>query len=360
MPTLYATVTNHGFGHATRMASVLAVLQTQAPDLKIIVASTAPQWLLAEYLPQPFYHRQRSFDVGVVQSDSLAMDKERTLQKWQEIRLRQSEIIAEEAEFLLQQKVDLVLADIPHLAVAIAHGAGVPCWMMSNFGWDFIYRPWGGEFSVLADWLSENYAQCDHLFRLPFCEPMASFPVIQEVGLTGVPCNFSPEDLYSKLQLSPDRFTVLLTFGGLSLQEIPYRNVLQFPDWQFITFDQNAPPLPNLKIIDRRWQIRPVDIMQICDRIVTKPGYGTLSEIYRNQKPVICLRRNDFAEADLLIAGVEQYMHHLVIEPTEFLHGDWHFLTETLRSPTSKQTLSCDGEYVIARAVLEYFAYASA
>ena len=359
MPTLYATITNHGFGHATRIASVLAVLQSQAPELNIIVASTTPQWLLAEYLTQPFSYRPRSFDVGVVQSDSLAMDKEQTWQRWQEIHSQQTEIIAEEAEFLAQQKVDLVLADIPHLAIGIAHRAGVPCWMMSNFGWDFIYRPWGKKFSEVADWLSESYAQCDRLFRLPFCEAMASFPVIQDVGLTGVNCHFTPEDLHSKLGLSANRFTILLTFGGLSLQEIPYNNVLRFPDWQFITFDQNAPNLPNLKVIDRRWQIRPLDVMQICDRIVTKPGYGTLAEIYRTGKPVICLRRNDFAEADLLIAGVEQYMHHLVIEPADFLHGDWHFLAETLRSPTSNQKLPCDGEYTIAHAVLEYFAYAS-
>ncbi len=360
MPTLYATVTNHGFGHATRMASVLAVLQQQAPNLKIIVASTTPLWLLAEYLPQPFHYRPRSFDVGVVQSDSLAMDKAQTWQRWQDIRSQQTDIVNEEAAFLIEQGVDLVLADIPHLAVAIAHKAGVPCWMMSNFGWDFIYRHWGGEFQGVADWLSDSYAQCDRLFRLPFCEAMSSFPVIQDVGLTGVPCKFSPADLYSKLQLSPQRFTVLLTFGGLSLQEIPYSNVLQFPEWQFITFDQNAPNLPNLKVIDRQWQIRPRDIMQICDRVVTKPGYGTLAEAYRTGKPVICLRRNDFAEADLLIAGVEQYMHHLVINPRDFLHGDWQFLYAPLRSPTSTQTLSCDGEYTIAHAVLEYLAYASA
>ncbi len=359
MPTLYATVTNHGFGHATRMASVLAVLQSQTPKLEIIVATTSPQWLLAEYLTQPFSYRQRFFDVGVVQSDSLGMDKEQTWHKWQEIRSQQSEIVRREAEFLLAQKVDLVLADIPHLAVEIAHQAGVPCWMMSNFGWDFIYRHWGKEFDRVADWLSDSYAQCDRLFRLPFCEAMSSFPVIQDVGLTGVNCNFTPADLYNKLQLSPQRFTVLLTFGGLSLQEIPYTNILQFPDWQFITFDQNAPQLPNLTVVDRQFKIRPLDMMQICDRIVTKPGYGTLAEIYRTGKPVICLRRNDFAEADLLIAGVEQYMRHLVIEPAEFLQGDWHFFYEPLRSPSSSQKLPCDGEYAIANAILEYFAYAS-
>jgi len=354
MPTLYATITNHGFGHATRMASVLAVLQKQAPELKIIVAGTTPQWLLSEYLPQPFVYHYRSFDVGVVQSDSFMMDKAQTLQKWQAIKEQQSEIISAEAQFLAQHRVDLVLADIPHLAVAIAHRAGVPCWMMSNFGWDYIYRHWGQEFVAVADWLSDSYAQCDRLFRLPFCEAMSSFPVIEDVGLTGVPCNFSPADLYRKLHLSPQKFTVLLTFGGLSLHQIPYSNLKYFPDWQFITFDQNAPRLSNLTVVDRQYKIRPLDVMQICDRIVTKPGYGTLSEIYRSHKPVICLRRHDFAEADLLIAGVEEYMHHLIIDQEDFYHSDWHFLTADLHPPTINHTLACDGEYAISGAVLNY------
>jgi len=49
--------------------------------------------------------------------------------------------------------VGLILADIPPLAAVIAKSAGIPCWMSSNFGWDFIYRAWGGEFIEFADWI---------------------------------------------------------------------------------------------------------------------------------------------------------------------------------------------------------------
>ncbi len=85
-----------------------------------------------------------SFDVGVLQSDSLTMDKAATLKEMQAIQAQQANLIEQEAAFLRAQQVDLVLADIPPLMGCIAKAAGVPCWLMGNFGWDFIYRPWGG------------------------------------------------------------------------------------------------------------------------------------------------------------------------------------------------------------------------
>ena len=131
-PTLYIAITGHGFGHAVRAASVADKIQQLCPEILIIFATTAPQWLLQSYVKGNFIYRPRIFDVGVVQSDSLTMDKKATLERMQEIRAQQEQIIAEEVEFIRQYNVQLILADIPPLATAIAEAAGIPCWMMSN------------------------------------------------------------------------------------------------------------------------------------------------------------------------------------------------------------------------------------
>jgi len=77
--------------------------------------------------PRRFY-RPRAFDVGVVQADSLMMDKAATLAKLQQIRARQRSLIGE-VNFVRQNRVGLILADTP--ASAIAASAGIPCWMSS-------------------------------------------------------------------------------------------------------------------------------------------------------------------------------------------------------------------------------------
>ncbi|MEG3968637.1 glycosyl transferase [Microcoleus sp. T2B6] len=362
-PTLYIAITNHGFGHAVRVSSVAAKIQELNPDILLIITTTAPRWLLESYITGDFIHRPRAFDVGVVQADSLNMDKDATLEKLREIRKKQNSLIASEVTFIKQNRVGLVLADIPPLATRMAAAAGVPCWMMSNFGWDFIYRDWGGEFVEMADWIGECFGMCDRLFRLPLHEPMPAFPNIQDVGLTGGNPRYTNEKIREVFGIeTPLEKTVLLTFGGLGLEEIPYQNLQQFSDWQFITFDAGSPDLPNLiKVKNQEFAQsfpilpRPVDIMPVCGRLVSKPGYSTFAEALRLEIPVVSIRREGFAEAAVLLEGIQNYAEHQILTATEFFEGDWEFLRQPLHPPCLSDKLDKNGTEDIAQAVVDYF-----
>ncbi|MBE9180358.1 glycosyl transferase [Oculatella sp. LEGE 06141] len=355
-PILYVAITNHGFGHVTRTASVVARIQQRCPEMVIILATTAPRWLLELYIEGDFILRPRGLDVGVVQSDSMTIDQPETLNQLRQIQQQARSIVAGEVTFLRQNRVGLVLADIPPLAATIAHAANVPCWMASNFGWDLVYRAWGGDFVEIADWIGEHYQQCDRLLRLPFHEPMSNFSTIEDIGLTGGEPRYSIEEMRDRLQLkSLTERTVLLTFGGLGLSQTPYHNIERFPDWQFITFDHQAPDLPNLlKITDRTY--RPVDLMPLCNRIVSKPGYSTFAEACRLGIPIVSLTRDDFAEAAFLIEGIQNYAEHQIVPPAEFFEGDWQFLKKSPQPPKQTQLLSVDGNEAIAQAVIDYLA----
>lgn len=118
-PTLYVAITNHGFGHATRTASVAATIQKLCPDVLLVMVTTAPRWLLDCYIEGDFIQRPRALDLGVVQADSLQMDKDATLEKLLEIEKNKNSIIASEVNFIRQNKVHLVLADVPFLALKL-------------------------------------------------------------------------------------------------------------------------------------------------------------------------------------------------------------------------------------------------
>jgi hypothetical protein len=351
-PTVYITITNHGFGHATRTAAVAATIQKLFPEVLLIMTTTAPRWLLECYIEGDFIHRPRAYDLGVVQADSLQMDKEATRAKLLEIRKNQDSLVASEVNFIQQNSVGLILADIPFLAANIAKAANIPCWMSSNFGWDFIYRSWGD--TEIADWISDCYSKSDRLFRLPFYEPMEAFTNITDIGLTGGSPRYTADELRTIWQIhTPKEQTILLTFGGLGLQKIPYHNLQQFPDWQFIAFDVSAPELPNLlKITDKKW--RPVDMMPICGRVVSKPGYGTFAEATKLGVPLVSMTRDDFAEATFLLQGISNYNHHQILTPAEFFQGNWDFLNQTPQPPKQSQPIACDGNEVIANEVIEF------
>ena len=359
-PTLYVAITNHGFGHSTRSSAVIDAIQRQCPDLNIIVASTAPKWLLDSYISGNYLYHARSFDIGVIQSDSVTMDPQATLVKLQHIRDQQDEIIAEEAKFLRQNNVDLVLADIPPLATKIAHAAGVPCWMIGNFGWDFIYRDWqddfGQEFAPIIQWIEDCFGECDRLFRLPFHEAMASFPKIEDVGLTGGIPRHSIDHLRQVFDITaPVEKTALITFGGLGLDDVPYSNLCDRSDWQFLTFDHQPPSnLPNLlKITDRTY--RPVDMMPLCGQIISKPGYSTFAEACLVGVPLKTVERQGFAEAPILLEGIQRYAHHYILSLEDVYAGNWEFLDQPCHPPLSQETLAKDGNDAIAQAVAQYF-----
>jgi hypothetical protein len=353
-PVVYIAVTSHGFGHAVRSATIAAKIKQVYPDVRLILATVAPEWLLKSYIEEDFIYHPCVFDVGVIQSDSLTMDKPTTLAKMQNIFDRKDQIIAEEVEFIRQNQVSLVLADIPALAVGIAHGANLPCWMISNFAWNFIYRDWGDEFNNIADWMEGYYRQCDRLFRLPLAERMSVFPHITDVGLTGTNPRYSENELRNKFQLdTPREKTILLTFGGLGLQAIPYNNLERYGDRRFITFDNNAPDLPNLfKVTDRTY--RPVDFMPVSNLVVSKPGYSTFAEALYLDLPIISLTRDDFAESKVLLDGIQDYTPHQIIDPQEFFRGNWDFLDRDLIPPRQNHKLAKNGTETIVEALGNY------
>jgi len=353
--TIYIAVTSHGFGHAVRAATVAEKLQQLRPDIVLNLVTVAPEWLLKSYIRGDFIYRPRVFDVGVIQKDSLTMDRQATLSKMQAIMSQERDIIAEEAQYIKKNNIGLILADIPALAAPIARAAGVPCWMMSNFGWNFIYRDWGSEFAAIVAWMENYYSQSDRLFRLPLAEPMSIFPNHTNVGLTGSKPQFTKDELRQKFNLvAPLEKTILLTFGGLGLESIPYENLKYFADWQFITFDRNAPNLPNLlKIADQT--LRPLDFMPLCGRVFSKPGYSTFSEALCCDTPIVSLTREGFAEALVLLNSIQDYSQHQIISPDEFFTGNWDFLHQPLLAPRKTERLSKDGATAIAQEISNYF-----
>lgn len=136
--TIYIAMTNHGYGHTTRITAIANTIQKLYPEVLLIITTTAPRWLLESYIQGDFILRPRAFDLGVIQSDSLTMDKTATLEKLRDIQKNYRSLIASEVNFIQQNRVDLILADIPFLAAGFAKAANIPCWMISNFGWDFI------------------------------------------------------------------------------------------------------------------------------------------------------------------------------------------------------------------------------
>jgi hypothetical protein len=72
--TVVFYISGHGFGHASRQIEIINALAALQPDLRVVVRTSAPQWLFDLGLRRPFSFDDTVSDTGVVQVNSLAID----------------------------------------------------------------------------------------------------------------------------------------------------------------------------------------------------------------------------------------------------------------------------------------------
>jgi len=72
------------------------------------------------------------------------------------------------------------------------------------------------------------------------------------------------------------------------------------------------------------WQF--VDLVRSCDVLITKPGYGLITESGCNGTPTLILPRPDWPETSALREWIGYHGRSLTLSTTKFLTGD--FLSE--------------------------------
>jgi len=346
MAHITAYVTGHGFGHATRTTAVLCALIDRVPALQVTVVSTAPEWLFARNLGRPFGYRHRALDVGVVQEDSIRLDGRATLDAYADLIERQPALVEEEAAHLRRARVNLVVADIPPAAFLIARRAGVPGVGISNFSWDWIYAEYVRDYpsrAPVVEAIRSGYGQADLFLRLPFHGPCDAFPVVRDIPMVARRARLTREDVRQRLGLSTTRPVILLSFGGLEIQGIDFGRVERLEEYQFVITQPLPHPARNVSEVAMDG-LRHEDVVAQADAVITKPGYGIVSECLVNRVPLLYTSRGRFAEYDRLVEGLDRFGVARFIGNDDLLAGNWReALDALLRQPRTWPELPADG-----------------
>jgi hypothetical protein len=78
--------------------------------------------------------------------------------------------------------------------------------------------------------------------------------------------------------------------------------------------------------------LRPLDVMPLAARMLTKPGYSTFCEALHQDVGLHAVRRRGFAEAPVLEKGLQAEGWHRLLEEDAFRRGDWE-LDQPLQAP---------------------------
>jgi hypothetical protein len=353
-------ISGHGFGHASRQIEIANAFAPRRPDVEILLRTAVPRWLFDRTMTSPFELDDRPCDTGVVQIDSLRLDAAASIAQASDFYKTLDERAAAEAALLRARDVRLVIADAPPLGCAAAAEAGIPSVVVSNFTWDWIYaeyREYLDAAPELIPTIQAAYRLAEAAWRLPMHGGFETFTdppsrpdasprqahAIADVPFVARHATHTPAETRARLGLPPEKRLVLPSFGGYGLDGIDLASLDLDPSWHVIT-------VPDSAIYDAG--LRYEDLVRAADVVLSKPGYGIISECIANDTALVYTSRGRFAEYEVLVREMPRYLRSAYLENDALRGGRWRAAVEAaVSAPPPPETPRTDGADVIANMI---------
>jgi L-arabinokinase len=347
-------ISGHGFGHAARDVEVVNRLGASHPGISIVLRTSAPRWIFDLTLTQPIDWQPLETDTGVIQIDSLRVDESETIRSASRFYDGFDERAAREAEWLQSRGARLVVGDIPPLAFAAASIAGIPAIALGNFTWDWIYegyRDWIPDDGRFLDRIRAAYSTAALALRLPMHGGFEMFRAMVDLPFIARQSQRDPLDIRRALELPLDAPLVLLSFGGYGLARIDFGRIASLRDYLVVTTadvganrradqphtldltqgrtgESAHVALPgNARLVDEQQLyangLRYEDVVAAVDVVITKPGYGIISECVANHTALVYTSRGHFVEYDVLVREMPRWLRSGFISNDDLFAGNW-------------------------------------
>jgi hypothetical protein len=254
-------------------------------------------------------------DVGLIQKDALTIDEAGTVEAVRRFLFGWDALVSREARWLRESGARLVLGDIPPLAFAAAADAGVPSIALGNFSWDWIYSHLAARQPALAEaaaHAARAYARAGLLLRLPFAGDLSAFPRIEDVPLVARAPELERAEARQRLGLDA-RPVVLLSFGGVGMPGLDPASFGRLDAYLFLLTGQagggTAPNVRRLAAEDLSAAgLHYPDLVAAADVVVSKPGYGIVTDCIGARTRLVYTDRGDFPEYPVLVSEMNRYL----------------------------------------------------
>ncbi len=354
---LAAYVSGHGYGHATRVGEVLREVRRREPTFPIAVVTSGPEPLYRRAVPGPFDFRAEACDVGLAQKSALVIDEAGTVDAWRRFQAGYEARVGREARWLRENGARVVLGDIPPLAFDAAAEAGVTSMALANFSWDWIYRHLAARQPALqeaADRAAVSYRRCGLLLELPFAGDLSAFPRRVRIPLVARRPRIDREEARRRLKV--DGTVVLISFGGLGLPGFDPAVLARMPAFTFLVADASGLLPANVRVVGAaaldRTGLEYVDLVGAVDAVVTKPGYGIVSDAIAAGTRMIYTDRGDFPEYPILVREMTRWLACAHVTNEDLLRGGFGDATSALCAQPTPAPPPMDGARQAAERIL--------
>ena len=333
-------VSGHGFGHASRTIEVINSILAKRPETRVGVRTAAPRWLFDLTVKGKIAFSTLETDTGVVQSDALTLDEADTIRRASAFHSDLVTRAASETRILRELGAGLIVGDIPPLAFAVGAAAGISSIGMGNFTWDWIYAdyPRVRLAPSLLPAIRGAYAKASMALRLPMSAGFESFSNVKDIPFIARHATKTRDEVAKLLKLPTDKPWVLMSFGGYGVSGLDTDVLTKLK--KYIVLNTLALPSGRARretpTVDRKGSlvtineeamydagVRYEDLVGAAVAVVTKPGYGIISEAIANDTAVLYTSRGHFPEYDVLVEEMPKYLKAAFISQEDLFGGKW-------------------------------------
>lgn len=356
MPSIAFYISGHGFGHTSREIEVINAVARRMPAWRIVVRTSAPRWLFDRTARPPLTLIEGPCDTGVVQIDSVRLDEHETVRAAEAFYSDLPRLVEAEVDHLRRHDARLVIADAPPLGCAAAAAHAVPSVVLSNFTWDWIYERYPlAPGSRLIDTIQDAYRLADAAWRMPIGGGFATFSGVVDVPFVARRATFPRQEVRRRLGLPKDALLALSSFGGYGLHEFDPAHLDCLDRWHVVMTAARAglPVPPGVYVLGEGAVydagMRYEDLVAAVDVVVTKPGYGIVSECIASGTALLYTSRGNFAEYDVMVEQMPRFLRCEYIDRENLVAGRWRESLDGLhaRAPAPERP-STDGAEVVA------------
>jgi hypothetical protein len=186
------------------------------------------------------------------------------------------------------------------------------------------------------------YADTTQALRLPLSGGFESTPRVRDIPLIARQSRRDRTDTRRLLAVDQARPLVLASFGTYGAA-IPLETLQKSGDFTVIAPPREAPA-----------GLRYEDLVAAADVVVSKPGYGIVSECMANQTALLYTSRGRFIEYDLFVREMPTLLRCRFLPHDDLMTGRWHpAIRDLLATPMPPDRPRIDGADVAARLLLD-------
>jgi L-arabinokinase len=370
-PSIVFYISGHGLGHAARAIEVINAILAKRPETRVGVRTSAPRWLFDLSVKGKVQFSTLECDTGVVQVDALTLDEADSIRRAASFHSDLVTRAASETRVLRELGAGLIVGDIPPLAFAVGASAGIASIGLGNFTWDWIYAdyPRVRLAPSLLPAIRGAYAKASMALRLPMSAGFESFSNVKDIPFIARHAGKTREEVIKTLKLPGEKPFILSSFGGYGLPSLDTEALTKFKKYTVLqtanvpmsrarTAAQLTDKKGSLVTINEEAMydagIRYEDLVGAAEAVVTKPGYGIISEAIANDAAMLYTSRGHFPEYDILVEEMPKYLRNAFISQDDLTSGKWEpHIDKLLAQPKIKKKPETNGADVAAEILLK-------